>query len=119
MSTISRWYDKLKEGAAIGNINLQLSPSDLEKEFVEAGYVNVKVVLYPLPMGPLPKVRILKLLNTQDTGLWQQVIVNDGLAAYSLAILTRYLKWSVEQVNKLLDEVRIEIRSKYHWHWKL
>jgi hypothetical protein len=59
MSTICRWYDKLKEGAAIGNINLQLSPSDLEKEFVEAGYVNVKVVLYPLPMGPLPKVTIL------------------------------------------------------------
>jgi hypothetical protein len=114
-SAISRWHAKLQEGAALGHISLRISASDLQKLFQEAGFINVTVFECPLPMGTWPKDTKLK-----EVGLWLKGVFQKGLNAYSMGIFTRYLNWSVAQVNGLLQEVQLETRNQsYHWYWPL
>ncbi|PVH87726.1 S-adenosyl-L-methionine-dependent methyltransferase [Cadophora sp. DSE1049] len=112
-SAISKWHDKLHEGASLGGINVRASYFDLEQIFKKSGFINVKLEVKPVPCGRWPKDQKLKAVGT-----WQKYCFEEGLAAYSLAIFTRLLGWSLEEVQVFLAEVRSELGNRaYHWYW--
>jgi hypothetical protein len=115
MSAIRIWHGQLLEGAATSKISLQISPGDLEVLFQEAGFVNVTIKEWPLPIGLWPKDPGLKKI-----GAFQSQVIHDGLEAFSLAIFTRALGWDLIKIEKLLEEVREELNNRsYHWYWPL
>jgi hypothetical protein len=89
--------------------------SELKLAFEKAGFINVTVLDFKIPIGPWAKNPKLK-----DIGMWQRVVLLDGLEAFSLAIFTRFLKWSKPDLLDLLAEVRREVsNTSYHWYWPL
>lgn len=114
-SAIVKWHNKLAEGAALGNLNLRASSSELVGRFVAAGFINISVKEFKIPIGPWVKAKALK-----EIGLFQRLVLGDGLEGFSLAIFTRLLKWSKVSVDELLAEVKAELHNRdYHWYWPL
>lgn len=73
----------------------------------EAGFVNVHHETFKLPVGPWPKDERLKRV-----GAFNLVQLREGLEAFSLALFTKALGWSVEDVQVFLTEVRRDILKK-------
>jgi hypothetical protein len=114
-SAISKWHDKLFEGASLGDINVRASYSNLEQIFQKSGFINIKLEVMAIPCGPWAKNKKLK-----KVGVWQEYCLREGLEAYSLAIFTRLLGWELLEVEALLREVRSELGNRaYHWYWPL
>ena len=115
-SAIVRWHMQLQQGASMANnVNLRFDGAELAKRFSRAGFINVKIVESPIPMGVWPEDQRMR-----DIGRWWQQIFLDGLEAYSLAIFNRLLRWPRPKLESLLDEVRQEVKTKsYHWYWPL
>lgn len=114
-SAISKWHNKLLEGASLGDINIRASCSNLKQIFQECGFINVKLEVIAIPCGYWNKDRKLK-----EVGVWQKHCLGEGLEAYSLAIFTRLLGWSLSEVQVFLAEVRSELKNgAYHWYWPL
>jgi len=98
------------------NINMRMSSATLKAQFENAGFTDVQVVDKKIPIGPwaydqkLEKIGHFQLKNFQD-----------GLEAFSLAILCRCLGWSAEEVQVFLAKVRQEVKSRqtFHWYWRL
>lgn len=81
----------------------------------EAGYVNVTERVFKMPLGMWPKDQRLK-----KTGACSLMSYLDGLEAMTYGLLPTVLKWSIEEVQVLLAEVRKEARRKdvhmyYDW----
>ena len=56
----------------------------------------------------------------KQMGLYQLANMLEGLEAYSLALLTRFLGWDVIEVQLLVAEVKKEIQNrKIHLYGKL
>lgn len=68
---------------------------------IAAGFINVSVKIFHVPIGLWPKNKVLKLV-----GLYWRTILIDGLSPIALGPLTRGLKWSREEVEVFLVEVR-------------
>lgn len=66
-----------------------------------AGLVNVTERTFHVPIGTWPKNKVLKTV-----GLYWRTILLDGLQAIALGPLTRGLKWSSEDVETFLIDVR-------------
>ncbi|KAE9376521.1 S-adenosyl-L-methionine-dependent methyltransferase [Stipitochalara longipes BDJ] len=114
-SAIVRWHDLLNEGASQGKINLRFSSAEIKTQAEKAGFVNVVVNEYKIPIGRWTRDRKLKLLGT-----YQKEVLMLGLEAFSLAILTRVLGWLKTEVDTFLEDVRHELKtSSYHWYWPL
>jgi hypothetical protein len=85
--------------AALGvNFNATLL---LEGMMRQAGFVNVSARIFHVPLGTWPKNRVLK-----QVGLYWRTILIDGLQPIALGPMTRGLKWTKEQVEVWLVEVR-------------
>jgi hypothetical protein len=114
-SAIARWHGLLAEGASLGNINLRFSSAELKTQAENAGFVNVEINKYKIPIGTWARDKKLKLL-----GAYQKEVLMMGLEAFSLAIFTRLLGWSKNKVDSFLEGVRQELKtSSYHWYWPL
>jgi hypothetical protein len=114
-SAIVKWHHLLDERAALGNINLRLSSAKLKMQAEKAGFVNMKINEYKIPIGIWARDKKLKLL-----GAHQREVLMNGLEAFSLAIFTRLLGWSKTEVSTFLEGVRQELKtSSYHWYWPL
>lgn len=73
----------------------------LEDMMRKAGFVNVSTRIFHVPIGLWPKNKVLKMV-----GLYWRTILIDGLQPIALGPMTRGLKWSKEQVEVWLVEVR-------------
>jgi len=68
-----------------------------------------------VPISPWAKDKRLK-----NIGLYMQVLMGDSLEAYSLALYTRVLGWTREELTVFLAKVRKDIRGrKHHLYTKL
>lgn len=81
----------------------------------DVGFVDVVVRPFKIPEGGWPADPRLK-----RAGQLQQVAMLDGVEALTLAIYTRCLNWSVEEVQVFLAQVRREFLKKNtytYWPW--
>jgi len=113
-SALSRWAGFMLEAASKLGISLDLAPK--YKDMMEAaGFVNVTVNLLKWPQNPWPKDKKLK-----EMGLWCRENILQGVDGFSLALYTRGLGWSKEEVNVHLVDVRNDIKDpKIHSYWAM
>lgn len=89
------------------------NPSNYEKWMKDTGFTNVQTTMYRWPGHPWPKKPADK-----ELGLWVMVNLLDGLQGFTMALFTRVLGWSVEQVELLLVDIRKDVQSKkIHTYW--
>ncbi|KPM36931.1 hypothetical protein AK830_g9631 [Neonectria ditissima] len=113
-SSLVKWQKGLIEGSkAVGR---PLGVTDENKGLLEqAGFINVHETVYRWPTNSWPKDRKLK-----ELGRWNLANFDAGLEGVSLALFTRVLSWSKEEVLALCSEVRKELRNpKVHGYWKI
>lgn len=111
-SAIKKWSLLLAEAARTNG-----RPNDIAGEFQsmveEAGFINVYCEVYKLPLSPWPKDSKLK-----EIGAFNLVNMLEGLEALSLALFTRVLGWSIEEVMAFLPSVRQDIKRRdMHLLW--
>ena len=75
---------------------------DLQKDYIsEAGLVNVVKDRYKMPLGPWAKDKKLK-----EVGRWHLLEAHQGIEGWTVALFTRILGWSAEEVQVFLAKVR-------------
>ncbi|KAL1994930.1 hypothetical protein VTN49DRAFT_1117 [Thermomyces lanuginosus] len=79
----------------------------LESLFKDTGFVNVHVEKFVAPHGVWPKDPHLK-----EVGTWMQAQAEAGYEGIALAALTRYQKWTKEEVMILASKARADGRNR-------
>ncbi len=70
--------------------------------------------LYDLPMDKQPSscIALIGQLREQKiVGSWNLLNVLEGLEAFSMGLFTRFLGWTAEEVQLLLDDVRKDLQN--------
>ena len=81
----------------------------------QAGFVNVTTRIFHVPIGVWPRNKVLKMV-----GLYWRTILIDGLQPIALGPLTRGLKWTKDDVEDFLVEVRkAYMEAHVHSHMPL
>ncbi|EER26301.1 methyltransferase, putative [Coccidioides posadasii C735 delta SOWgp] len=113
-TTIERYFKVL--GDAFGKAGRVFSPGPLlENWLVEAGFVDVKVTKFKIPMGAWPKDKYFKTL-----GVWNMLQAQTGFEASALAVLTRYENWSTAEIKTLVDQALKDVKNpKIHFLFDL
>ncbi|KAI9836521.1 MAG: hypothetical protein M1837_003294 [Sclerophora amabilis] len=73
----------------------------------EAGFEDVVEVRHKVPVGPWSSDSKMK-----EIGAWNQLHCEESLEGWALALLTRALGWTYEEVQLLLVDVRKDIRHR-------
>lgn len=95
--------------------HLDLDFENLAEMMREVGFTDVVLRPFKIPVGSWPADARLK-----EAGQLQQVAMVEGIEALTLAIFTRCLQWSVEEVQVFLALVRKEFfkkRTYTYWPW--
>ncbi|KAJ9319263.1 hypothetical protein DTO271D3_32 [Paecilomyces variotii] len=104
-SSIKLYYDIINAAYAKAGYTINPGPN-LERWFREAGFIDVRVRKYLLPMGTWPKDERLKVL-----GAWNLLEADSGFEAGAMAILTRNEGWGRDEVKILAQKARSDIRN--------
>ncbi|KAJ9318295.1 hypothetical protein DTO271D3_1552 [Paecilomyces variotii] len=107
--TIPKWskmfLEKLDEASILNGTRLNVA-RDQKQHMIDAGFVDVQDVIIKLPLAPWhedPKMREIGRIRGQA--------MNQGVEGYSLALYTRHLGWSPDEVRILLAKVRSEFND--------
>ncbi|KAF9871074.1 methyltransferase domain-containing protein [Colletotrichum karsti] len=113
-SALSQWQELMVEaGEKIGR-SIE-SPAKYTDAMKEAGFVDITVKKYVWPLNSWPKDKKLK-----EIGRWHHVNLDQGFEGLSLALFTRALNWTKEEVLALCAEARKELKSKStHAYWNV
>ncbi|KAF7586778.1 hypothetical protein BBP40_008349 [Aspergillus hancockii] len=103
---LSQWRDMLIEASAKFGKPMGAA-KDYKRWMLDTGFVDVREEIYKVPFSPWAKDAKLK-----EMGRYQQANMLEALDAYSLALFTRFLGWSVEQIQLLLVGVRQELLDR-------
>ncbi|KAL1869265.1 protein transport protein bet1 [Paecilomyces lecythidis] len=104
-TSIVHYYDLLNsEFSKIGR-PVNIGPQ-LEGWMRDAGFEDVTVQKYLVPMGRWPKDKHLKTLGT-----WNWTQADTGFEAGAMAVLTRHAGWSKEEVQVLVSKTRNDARN--------
>ncbi|KAL5336612.1 S-adenosyl-L-methionine-dependent methyltransferase [Aspergillus crustosus] len=105
-TNLQRWRDLLVE--ASGTFGKQFGVAGNYKQwFEDVGFKEVHEEIYKVPFSPWAKEAKLKNL-----GRYHQANMLEALEAYSLALMTRFLGWTVDDVQVLLAGVRKELQDR-------
>jgi hypothetical protein len=104
----------LEEGAAmLGRPYVDISK--LKGMLQDAGFVDITEKEFLWPSNPWTKDKKLK-----ELGLWNQENLAVGFSAFLMAILTRALGWSKEEVDVLTAHVKNDVSNrKIHSYWPM
>lgn len=108
------WNQNCQKAIAVDDRSFSPGPH-IRRWMEEAGYVNVKEYPFKLPIGVWPKDK-----DHKDVGALNYMQMVEGLEAYSLALYTRFLKWSKEETLVFLPKVRKSLNDpKIHSLYRL
>ncbi|KAL1983477.1 hypothetical protein VTN96DRAFT_10298 [Rasamsonia emersonii] len=80
----------------------------LEQWFRDAGFVDIHVERYRIPLGTWPKDPYFK-----KVGAWCQMQAEaDGFEAFAMAVLTRFKNWTKDEVMVLAAKARQDTRNR-------
>ncbi|KAI4179202.1 MAG: hypothetical protein LQ346_007246, partial [Caloplaca aetnensis] len=102
---ISKWITTLLQAARDFGRDPCPGPK-LEGWMKDAGFKDVQVSKYRIPIGPWAKDAHLKTI-----GAWNLVQIEHGLEAFTLRLFTQTLGWRAEEVQVLLANVRKDLRN--------
>ncbi|KAN0091943.1 S-adenosyl-L-methionine-dependent methyltransferase [Hyaloscypha variabilis] len=105
-TTMKTWTETLPQAGRL--IGREPCPGPkLEGWVRNAGFTNIVVKVYKLPIGPWPKDPNFKLV-----GAYYHVTVSQGLEGFTLKLYIDVLKWKYEDVKVLLAEVRKDLNNR-------
>ncbi len=79
----------------------------------DAGFEDVVAIPIKWPINPWPKDP-----KHKELGLWALGNFSWGCESMSLALFTRALGWSAEEVTVFMGQVRSDLkRRRYHAYW--
>lgn len=112
-SSLARWHELLIEAAEkMGRPIEGLAKYTAEME--EAGFVDIVRKEYIFPLNSWPKDEKLR-----EIGRYNCVNLDIGLEGLSLALLTRFMGWTKEEVLSFCADVRKDLRNKrFHAYWR-
>ncbi len=109
-----KWQELLVEASVKLGRPLN-TPPKYKQWMEEIGLTNVHEVVYRWPSNTWPKDHKYKVL-----GSWQMVNVLNGLQGFTMALYTRVLGWSKEEVEVFLADVRKDMQNKaIHGYWNM
>ena len=104
---VRRWEALWNEGVARFGLTGRCYPEKMKQQMEEAGFVNIAIKNYKMPIGPWAKDKRLR-----QAGLYFLVGVLDGITGLSLRVFTQGLGWTVEEMEVLLMDVRKEWKNR-------
>ncbi|EFQ32000.1 methyltransferase domain-containing protein [Colletotrichum graminicola M1.001] len=108
------WAKHMLEAAAIWKRPLD-SCKFYKEQLAEAGFVNITEKIYKWPTNPWPRDPKFK-----ELGMWTYEDLGQGLSGLSLALFTRALGWSKEQLEVFLVDVRKDMKDRsIHGWWPI
>ena len=114
-SFIRQWCSNQEAAAQKMGISLWLTGEEIKEHMEAAGFQNVEIRSYKIPIGPWPAEKKLK-----EVGLFQLAGMLEGMEGLTLGLWTRYLGWSEKEIAVTLAQVRKEWRNpKVHSWWPL
>ncbi|KAL1966607.1 hypothetical protein VTN77DRAFT_4018 [Rasamsonia byssochlamydoides] len=106
-TSIEQYYKEVLEG--FRKAGYVVNPgSNLEKWFREAGFKDIHVHRYRVPIGTWPKDNHYKKVGTWNLLQFE----SGGFEAGAMAVLTRYSGWSKEEVQILAAKTRTDARNR-------
>ncbi len=116
--SIRRWCELICDGAAKADehpFKVRFTGAELRQHMEDAGFIDVTVKNYKLPIGPWPVDKRLRYAGSLALGA-----MIDGIHGISAAVFSRSLKWSPEEMEVFLAQVRNEWRQKtVHSYWPM
>ncbi|CCF47165.1 hypothetical protein CH063_04073 [Colletotrichum higginsianum] len=111
---VAKYVEGIREASEkIGRVFID--PPTLKGIMEEVGFVDVELRQYKWPMNEWPKEERYKTL-----GLWCLENFNSALEAVCVALFTRVLDWSLNEVNVFLIDVRKDLKNKnYHAYFNV
>ncbi|KAI9888813.1 MAG: hypothetical protein M1814_006267 [Vezdaea aestivalis] len=111
-SALSTWCELILEASRKFGSEIE-EPLKYSRYMQDAGFVNVHEVRYKWPINAWPRGK-----EDKELGAWAMQNFLDGLQGFSLALMTRLLGWSAEEVEVLLVKVRDDLRNRrMHGYW--
>ena len=94
-------------------------PTDVVQRYktlmIDAGFENVTEIIYKWPSNTWPKDRKYK-----ELGMWSLADLGEGLEGMVLALLTRVLGWSLDEVTVLIAKARADLSNRrIHAYWPM
>lgn len=106
-SAVRRWQDIWNEAVATVGMTGRCDPIKMADQMKAAGFINVAVRPFKMPLGPWPKNKILR-----EAGIYNMVGMVNGLTGLSVRVYTQILGWSLDEMELLLMQVRTELLRK-------
>lgn len=78
----------------------------------EAGFVDICEERFIWPIGPWPKDPYLK-----DLGRWGERNWTEGIEGWVMALYTRLLGWTYQEVQAFVKDFRAEIKNRKNHFW--
>ncbi|TIC90087.1 putative methyltransferase tdiE [Colletotrichum higginsianum] len=111
---MARWSTLMMEGTELIGRPITV-PADFRRLLGEAGFEDVVEHRRVWPTSPWPKDEALRRL-----GFWTQACSLDGVEPGALALFTRVLGWTREEVLVFIAGVRNDFRNKdIHAYWNV
>lgn len=112
-SKIAQWHALSHEGLMVAGRNVWETSTEISSYFKDAGFVNVTVEEFKLPLGPWPKEKRLK-----EAGGFMMLSTLDDIEGISMALFTRLLGWEKTDVEVFLAGVKKEwLQKSIHAYW--
>ncbi|CAF3457233.1 unnamed protein product [Fusarium graminearum] len=110
----AKWGDLMLEAADKFGAPLD-SCLRYKQQLLDAGFVDVVETIYKWPTNPWPRDPKFK-----EMGLWNYENLGNGASGLSLALFTRALGWTAEQVEIFLVDVRRDMKNRaIHGWWPI
>jgi hypothetical protein len=107
-------YKVIERASTARKLDVAIGPK-LKGCIEEAGFEKVTEEVFDLPLGAWAKDKRLK-----EVGAFHYVQLRGGLQAIVMALFTRVLSWSTQQVEVYLASIRAELDDKsIHCCWKV
>ena len=114
-SYIRKWCENQDVAASKAGMTLLIDGSILKQQMLDAGFENVQVREFKIPVGSWPADPKMK-----EMGSFQLVAMLEGIHGLTVAFWVNLLGWSVEEVEVTLAKVKKEFKNpKIHSYWPL
>ncbi|KAL2145391.1 hypothetical protein VTI28DRAFT_7318 [Corynascus sepedonium] len=113
-SPLMQWNEHvIKAGHAL-NHSIE-EAKKYKRMMLDAGFINVSEKLYKWPINAWPRDTKYK-----EIGMWSEHNFCGGLYGLSVALFTRALGWTAEELEVFLVEVRKDLRNRsIHAYWPI
>ncbi|KAL9078196.1 MAG: hypothetical protein Q9157_002884 [Trypethelium eluteriae] len=112
---LAKWWSLATEGFEKAGRKMRDQSKDHKRLLEEAGYVDVQEKVYKWPINSWPKDKQMK-----QFGVWTRENTSAILEGLALAPFTRFLGWTVDEVQVLLAGCRKDLKNtSLHAYWTM